>query len=99
LVTGKSIDAEQALKWGLINRIVAPAELLSVAQEVAGNIASNAPLAVQAAKEMAIRARDTDRALGLRAEAAMNRLLRATEDAQEGRAAFAEQREPDYKGR
>jgi E-phenylitaconyl-CoA hydratase len=99
LVTGKAIEAEEALKWGLINRIVSPDELLPVAEEVAGTIASNAPLAVQAAKEMAIRARDTDRASGLRAEAAMNRLLKATEDFQEGRSAFAEQREPDYKGR
>ena len=99
LVTGRSMDATEALSWGLINRIVEPEGLLGAAAEIAGDIASNAPLAVQAAKELALRARDTDRATGLRAEAAMNRLLKATEDAAEGRQAFADKREPDYKGR
>jgi E-phenylitaconyl-CoA hydratase len=99
LVTGRSMEATEALRWGLINRIVEPEDLAEAAAEIAGVIAGNAPLAVQAAKEMALRARDTDRATGLRAEAAMNRLLKATEDAAEGRQAFAEKREPDYKGR
>jgi E-phenylitaconyl-CoA hydratase len=99
LLTGRSMDAAEALKWGLINRIVDPEGLLEAAEDVAKAIASNAPLAVQAAKEMAIRSRDTDRATGLRAEAAMNRLLKSTEDAVEGRRAFAEKREPDFTGR
>jgi E-phenylitaconyl-CoA hydratase len=99
LLTGRTIEAAEALQWGLINRVVPQEELMGAAMEVATTIASNAPLAVQAAKEMAIRSRETDRASGLRIEAAMNRLLKSTEDAAEGRRAFADKRPPNYLGR
>jgi (E)-benzylidenesuccinyl-CoA hydratase len=98
LVTGRTMDAEEATRWGLINRVVERDQLMASAMETAQAIAANAPLAVQAAKEMALRSRDTDRATGLRLESAMNRLLRTSEDAQEGRQAFAERRDPDYQG-
>lgn len=99
MMTGDPMDAETALRWGLINRIVPPEQLLETAFEYARRIGRNAPLAVQAAKELAIRARDVDLHTGLRMELVMNRVLWATEDLKEGAAAFAEKREPKFQGR
>lgn len=99
LLTGRRIDAESAARWGLVNRVVPQEELLPTAFEFAREIAANAPLAVQAAKELALRSRDVDRNSGLRLEQAMNRLLQFTEDAKEGPAAFAERRTASFQGR
>lgn len=99
LLTGDRIDAAKALDWGLINRVVPQAELMDAAMEFADRIAANAPLAVQAAKELAIRSLDMDLATGLRMEAMVSRSLRETEDAKEGPAAFREKRKPEFKGR
>jgi E-phenylitaconyl-CoA hydratase len=98
LLTGEGIDAVVAERWGLINKVVAPADLLETAYSYARQIAANAPLAVQAAKELAVRSRDTDLTTGLRIEAVMNRMLMQTEDAKEGPAAFSEKRKPEFKG-
>jgi enoyl-CoA hydratase/carnithine racemase len=99
LLTGDAIDATTAARWGLINKVVPRAELMTTALDYARRIAANAPLAVQAAKELALRSRDVDRATGLRIEQVINRLLMATEDAKEGPAAFAEKRAPRFGGR
>jgi E-phenylitaconyl-CoA hydratase len=98
LLTGKPIDAERAERWGLINRVVPGDELLDVALGCARQIAANAPLAVQAAKELAYRSRDVDLAVGLRLEQAMARILRTSSDAREGAVAFAERRDPRFEG-
>jgi E-phenylitaconyl-CoA hydratase len=99
LLTGDSIDAETALRWGLVNRVVPAAELMSTAREFAERISRNAPLAVQAAKELALRSRDLDLASGLRLEQVVNRMLQFSEDAKEGPAAFTEKRPAVFKGR
>jgi E-phenylitaconyl-CoA hydratase len=99
LLTGDPIDAETAARWGLINRIVPGAELLDTAMATAQRIARNAPLAVQSAKELAVRSRDIDLATGLRLEQAMLRLLQTSKDVQEGTKAFAEKRAPAFEGR
>jgi E-phenylitaconyl-CoA hydratase len=99
LLTGRRLDAATAERWGLVNRVVPKEELLPTAFELAREIAGNAPLAVQASKELATRSRDVDRVTGLRLEQAMNQVLQFTEDAQEGPAAFAERRPADFKGR
>ena len=67
--------------------------------DYAERIAANAPLAVQAAKELALRSRDMDLVSGLRFEQTINRLLQFSADAQEGPAAFAEKRPPQFEGR
>ena len=99
LLTGDPIDAQTAARWGLVNKVVPADELMSAAHDYARRIAANAPLAVQAAKELALRGRDLDLASGLRLEQVMNRMLMATEDAREGPAAFAAKRPPQFKGR
>lgn len=99
LLTGERFDAHTAQRWGLVNRVVPPQDVLPAAMAFATRIASNAPLAVQATKELALRSRDTDLATGLRMEQLVQRILRATDDVREGRTAFAEKRPPDFKGR
>jgi enoyl-CoA hydratase/carnithine racemase len=99
LLTGDRFDATTAERWGLVNRVVAGDELMATAMDYAERIAANAPLAVQAAKELALRSRDMDLVSGLRLEQTMNRLLQFSADAKEGPAAFAEKRPPEFEGR
>src|SRR6185312_2338506 len=75
LLTGEAIDAETAARWGLVNRVVPAEGLMDAARQTAARIAANAPLAVQAAKELAVRAREMPLAAGLRLEQVANRLL------------------------
>jgi E-phenylitaconyl-CoA hydratase len=98
-VTGEPMDAETAARWGLVNRVVPQSDLLDTAHECAERVAANAPLAVQAAKELAIRSQDMSLADGLRMEQAFLRFLDRTEDVQEGKRAFTEKRQPDFRGR
>jgi E-phenylitaconyl-CoA hydratase len=99
LLTGERFGATTAERWGLVNRVVPMDRLMATATAYAERIAANAPLAVQAAKELAVRSRDMDLVSGLRMEQAMNRLLQFTEDAQEGPKAFAEKRPARFAGR
>jgi E-phenylitaconyl-CoA hydratase len=99
LLTGDSIDAATAARWGLINKVVPKADLMATALDYARRIAANAPLAVQAAKELAIRSMDVDLATGLRLEQLMLRHLQSTDDVREGTAAFAEKRPAHFSGR
>lgn len=99
LLTGDAIDAATAERWGLVNKVVPMADLLNTAYEYARRIAANAPLAVQASKELAVRSRDMDLTTGLRMEKIVGRMLQFTEDAKEGPAAFAARRKPDFKGK
>lgn len=99
LLTGEPISAEAAAHWGLINKVVPRADLMTTAMNYARRLASLAPLALQAAKELAIRSRDVDLATGLRMEQLVSQLLRQTEDSKEGARAFAEKRPPSFEGR
>lgn len=99
LLTGDTFDTTMAERWGLVNKVVPMAELLPTAYAYAKRIAANAPLAVQAAKELAIRSRDMDLQTGLRWERMVGRILQNTEDVGEGAKAFAEKRPPQFKGR
>ena len=98
LLTGEPIDAETALRWGLVNRVVPAGELIDAAFAYARMISANAPLAVRAAKELAYRSRDLDLAAGLRIEQAIARIVRESDDAREGARAFADKREPGFTG-
>lgn len=100
LLLGDTMTAVDALRWGLVNKVVPPGPaVLEAARDYAERLAANAPLAVQATKELAIRSRDLPLADGLRMEVLMQRILRETEDLREGTRAFAEKRVPAFKGR
>jgi E-phenylitaconyl-CoA hydratase len=99
LLLGDAFDAPTALRWGLVNRVVPGSELMATAMDIAQRLARNAPLAVQAAKELAIRSRDADLATGLRLEQLMLRVLQESEDVKEGTTAFKEKRAPSFTGR
>ncbi len=99
LMTGEPISAQAAAHWGLINKVVPRADLMRTAMDYARRLSSLAPLALQAAKELAIRSRDVDLATGLRMEQLVSELLRQTADAKEGARAFAEKRPPAFEGR
>jgi E-phenylitaconyl-CoA hydratase len=99
LLTGDHFDAETAARWGLINKVVPSTQLMSTALDYARRISENAPLAVQATKELALRSRNMDLVTGLRYEQVITRMLQFTEDAREGPAAFAEKRPAKFKGK
>ena len=99
LLTGMTIDAATALEWGIVSDVVAPGELLGLAERLASKIASNAPLSVRAAKIAARAAANEPLAVGLGIERRLWSTLATTEDRAEGRAAFREKRPPRFTGR
>src|ERR671910_164850 len=99
IFTGRRINAEEARKIGLVNRVVAEGEALNSARELAAEISANGPLAVRHAKAAANRTLDVDLVSGLEFEADQFALLFATEDAREGMNAFGEKRKPRFEGR
>lgn len=98
LLTADQFTAEEALEMGLINEVVPHEDIMDEAREYAETIASNAPLAVQTAKTIAQEAYDMSREEAFRFENLMAERLLQTEDAKEGPRAFAEKREPNFKG-
>ena len=98
LLTGDFIDAETALRTGLVSRIVPEAELLPTARRLADTVASNAPIAVRLIKELARRGRELPLADGLRLYQEYSRLASASDDAREGTRAFVEKREAKFTG-
>ena len=99
LLLGDRMDAATAAHWGLINRVVPGEALMDTARDLAERIKENAPLAVQASKELALRSHDLDLPSGLRMEQFVNRILHRSEDTQAAKKAFAEKRKPSFKGR
>ena len=99
LLTGDRIDAHEALRNGLVSKVVPPAELMPTALEIAGKIAANAPLSVRAIKHLVKRGMDMPLLHAAELERYAFGVLFETEDRLEGRKAFAEKRKPVYKGR
>jgi enoyl-CoA hydratase/carnithine racemase len=99
LLLGDQIGAEDAFRLGLVNKVVPLDELMPTVLDYARRLCENPPLAVRAIKELAIRSQYMNLADGLRFEAAVSRILQSTEDAREGRQAFAEKRRAEFKGR
>ena len=99
ILTGKSISAEEALRIGLVNKIVPAESLMDEAKKIASEIASKPPISVRAAKEAIVRAQDTTLEVGLEFERRAFYLLFATEDGKEGMKAFLEKRKPVFKGK
>jgi enoyl-CoA hydratase len=99
VLTGDFIDAEEAYRIGLVNKVVPPEELMEAAKKLAGKIAKKAPLAIQFAKEAVNRSLEVGIYEGLAHESYLHALACATEDKKEGVQAFLEKRKPDFKGK
>jgi E-phenylitaconyl-CoA hydratase len=99
ILTGDAIDADTALRVGLVSRLVPEPELLPTARQIAQRIAGHAPLAVKAVKEVTQAALDETLEQALRFGNALRWIIGQTEDAREGPRAFAERRAPRYEGR
>jgi enoyl-CoA hydratase/carnithine racemase len=99
LLTGERFDAETALRFGLVSRVVPADQLMATAEGIAAKIMECGPLAVRAIKQAAIRGREMSLEDGLRLEGQLAGPVFGSEDAREGPRAFAEKRAPEYKGR
>jgi enoyl-CoA hydratase len=98
LMTGEMIDAAEAFRIGLVNRVVPAGELIKAATEMLGQMLANAPLALASCIEMANRGYDLSMGDALHMEATTFGLLAATTDMREGTTAFLEKRPPKFKG-
>jgi crotonobetainyl-CoA hydratase len=102
LLTGEPITAARAAELGLVNRVVSPGEVVPAALELADRIGHNAPLAVQASRAIALGVGDdgaTAEEPYWRVSRAKQRTMLESADAAEGMAAFAEKRDPVWRGR
>lgn len=97
VLTGRRVSAEEALRIGLVNRVVPAAELSSAAREVAAAIAKNSPVAVRQAKKAIHRGADAGLEQGLTIEAEAWLHLIAHPDRREGLSAFLEKRPPRWR--
>jgi enoyl-CoA hydratase/carnithine racemase len=98
LLVGDRIDAQRAYDIGLVNKVVAHEELLREAGRWANRLARNAPQAMAATKEVAVRSQAMSFGDALRMGEAMRKLAGSTDDAREGVRAFREKRDPEYHG-
>jgi enoyl-CoA hydratase len=99
ILTGARIPADEALRIGLVERVVPAGEALAATRELARTIAAKAPVALRYAKEAVVKGLELPLADGLRLEGDLSTLLRTTEDRLEGARAFLEKRPPRWAGR
>jgi enoyl-CoA hydratase len=99
LLTGEMINAQEALRIGLVNEVVPLGELIPRAEAIAAKIVANAPLAVQYCLEAVNKGMDVPLAEGLYLEAVLFAVSCSTEDKKEGTTAFLEKRAANFKGK
>ena len=98
-LTGDPIDAERGHQLGLVNRLAEPGGALDAALELAGDIVKNGPLALIASKEIVQGSRDWTEEESWEKQGPIAGPVMGSEDAREGAIAFAEKRDPVWKGR
>ncbi len=99
ILTGRVLEADQAERIGLVNRVVPDGEAVAAAVAIGEEIAARGPIAVREAKRLIALSTDVDLATGLAAELDASDRVFASEDMLEGARSFFEKREPDYRGR
>lgn len=103
VMTGRHMDAEEALRWGIVNRVVSAGELMACARQLAADIVNSAPLAVAALKEIgrATAELSVEEGYRLMRSGALRHYpaVLHSADATEGPLAFAEKRAPRWQGR
>ena len=99
ILTGRMLDADEALATGLVTRVAEPGDLRTAAGEVADAILAKGPLAVRLAKLVIRTGMDADRRTGLVVEQLAQSLLYTTDDMREGAASFLAKRSPSWSGR
>lgn len=99
LFTSRVLDAQTAMEWGLVSRVVAPERLMDEAMGIAGEIAAQAPHALRMTKALLRQGRDATFDQILEMTAAMQALAHLTDDHAEGVAASLEKRRGDFTGR
>lgn len=99
IMTGDAIDAATAERWGLVSRVYSPDDLMAEARKLAAAIASRAPIAAETAKVNLRAAWSMNVADAIIYERDLQTICFATEDAAEGRKAFAEKRQPVFRRR
>lgn len=99
IMTGDPIPAERALSWNLVSEVVAQDELIARARDIAGVIASRAPIAAETAKLNLKAAFAMPLEKAIEYERDLQTICFATEDAREGRAAFKQKRAPQFRRR
>jgi enoyl-CoA hydratase/carnithine racemase len=99
ILTGQIITAQEAFRIGLVNEVVAAADLVARAEAILTQIFANAPVAVRYALEAVHKGLETSQAGGLLLEASLFAICVATEDRKEGTASFLEKRPAQFKGR
>jgi len=99
LLTARTVSADEALQWGLVNRVAAKADLLSTAVALAEEIAQHAPLAVGLTKLIVDQGLGADRATHMAIERWAQSQLIGSDDVAEAMSAFLEKRPPEFKGR
>jgi enoyl-CoA hydratase len=99
LLTGDMLSASDAARYGLVNRTTAPGAALDGALELAGRVATNAPLALAAAKEVMRVTQGLSDADAFTRQDELTAGLATSEDAHEGAVAWAEKRPPVWHGR
>jgi enoyl-CoA hydratase len=98
-LTGDPISAERARELGIVNRVTEPGGAVDAALELAAEIARNGPLALAASKKIVASALDWDEAEAWQKQGELSGPVFASEDAREGAIAFAEKRDPVWKGK
>ena len=99
LLTGDSVDAAEAHRIGLVNRIAEPAEFAGATEQFARSIAQHAPVTVRMIKRLTYQSVDADLRTALELASSHFAVASATEDAAEALAAMKDKRQPQYRGR